>query len=88
MTRQELFCQCMMTNGNRMTVGFIPSRAAVIGNVIALVREQGLDRGWRVESVGKPIAKDEMRMFERQHKSQRKASDIGKKSKRGRIGRK
>ena len=87
MTRKELFCQCLMTNGNRTTVGFIPANAAVIGNVIGLELERGLDRGWRVESVGKPVVKEQMRMLQRQHTSQRKASDVGKKSRRGRAGR-
>lgn len=87
MTRMELFCQCRMINGNRTTVGFIPANVAVIGNVLGLELANGLDRGWRIESVGTPIAKDKMRLFERQHKKQRTASDIGTKTKRGRRAR-
>ena len=87
MTRQELFCQCQMTNANRTTVGFIPARVARVGNVIGLELAHGLDKGWRIESVGTPVAKDRMRMFERQHKSQRRASDMGKKTRGSRVAR-
>lgn len=87
MTRMEFYCQCLMTNGNRSTVGFIPANVAVLGNVLGLEMANGLDRGWRVESVGTPIAKDAMRLFERQHTKQRRASDMGTKTKRGRSAR-
>ena len=87
MTRLEYYCQCLLTNGNRTTVGFIPANAAVIGNVMSIELAKGLDPGWRVESVGTPVAKDTMRMFERQHTKQRTASDMGTKTKRGRRAR-
>lgn len=85
MTRMEKFCQCLMTKGNQTTVGFIPAAFAVVGNVLGLEMAHGLDRGWHVESVGTPIAKDAMRQYERQYTSQRSASDIGKKTRGGRV---
>ncbi|MEM6505921.1 MAG: hypothetical protein AAF711_10785 [Planctomycetota bacterium] len=84
MTRLEYYCQCLLTNGNRTTVGFIPANVAVVGNVLGLELASGLDRGWRVESVGTPVQKDQMRLFEHQHTKQRNASDMGTKTKRGR----
>lgn len=87
MARRELFCQCMMSKGNLTTVGFIPANAAVVGNVLGLERGAGLDRGWRVDSVGSPVAKDEMRRLGHQHKQQRSASDTGTKTKSGRESR-
>lgn len=87
MTRMELFCQCLMTNGTRSTVGFIPANVAAVGNVLGLELTDGMDRGWRVESVGTPIAKDAMRLFEHQYTKQRSASDMGTKTKRGRSAR-
>lgn len=87
MTRIQLFCQCLLINGNRSTVGFIPANAAQVGNVLGLELAGGMDRGWRVESVGTPIAKDAMRLFEHQYTKQRIASDMGTKTKRGRRAR-
>lgn len=87
MTRMEMFCQCLMTNGNRATVGFIPAAAAKVGNTIGLELPHGMDRGWCIESVGSPIAKDAMRLFEHQYTKQRGASDMGTKTKRGRRAR-
>ncbi|MEM9348485.1 MAG: hypothetical protein AAGB26_18090 [Planctomycetota bacterium] len=84
MTRLEFYCQCLLTNGNRSTVGFIPSGVAVVGNVLGLEMDAGMDRGWRVESVGKPVPKEAMQMFRHQHTKQRIASDMGTKTKRGR----
>ena len=75
MTRLEMYCQCLMRKDNLTTVGFIPAKAAVVGNVIGIELAHGLDRGWRVESVGTAVPKDKMRMFERQFKNQRQASD-------------
>ncbi|XAL98318.1 hypothetical protein OT109_12040 [Phycisphaeraceae bacterium D3-23] len=87
MTRQEMYRQCRMTNANRATVGFIPASVAVVGRVLKLEMPHGMEDGWRVESVGQPIAKDTMRLFERQHKKQRSASDMGTKTRRGRARR-
>ena len=87
MTRLEYYCQCLLTNGNRSTVGFIPATAAVVGSVLGIETEQGLDRGWRVESVGSPFPKDRMRLLKHQYTKQRSASDMGKKTKRGRSPR-
>ncbi|MBB6429905.1 hypothetical protein [Algisphaera agarilytica] len=75
MTRQEMYAQCRLTRGAAATVGFIPTKAAVIGNLIELVINGNYQPGWRVESVGTPVAKDAMRMFERQYTSQRQGSD-------------
>ena len=87
MTRLEYYCQCLLINGNRSTVSFIPASAAVVGNVLGLELADGLDRGWRVDSVGSPVPKDRMRLFEHQHTKQRIASDSGTKTKRGRRAR-
>ena len=79
MTHMEMFCQCRMARGNRSTIGFIPVTAARAGNIIGLEPANGMDRGWRVESVGALIAKEAMRLFERQHTRQRAVSDLGAK---------
>ena len=58
MTRQELFCQCMLVNGNRTTVGFIPASAAAIGNVLALVPKLGyrVVKGLTTAGEGEPFS--------------------------------
>lgn len=75
MTRQEQFAQCRLINGRRSTVGFIPCRAAVVGNTMALEIDGEMQPGWRVMSAGASVAKDAMRRFERQHTRQREGSD-------------
>jgi len=82
MAKVEFYCQCMLRKNNLSTVGFIPLYAASVGNVVGIERASGLDRGWRVESVGTPVAKDRMRLYERQFTRQRGASDLGTKTKR------
>ncbi|MEM6551116.1 MAG: hypothetical protein AAF750_03150 [Planctomycetota bacterium] len=76
MKRMEWFAQCRLVNGRSATIGFIPAKAAVVGCVVELEIDGRMQAGWRVESVGKPIAKDAMRQLERQHTSQREGSDI------------
>ena len=76
MPRYELYCQCRMTRGNRSTTGFIPARAAGVGRTVELEVAGVMEPGWRIESVGEPVAKDAMRLLERQHRSQRAGSDV------------
>lgn len=76
MTRHELFSQCRMTRDRCETVGFIPAKAAVVGNVMQLEINGRMEAGWRVVSAGKPVTKDAMRFFERQHTNQRAGSDV------------
>lgn len=76
MNRQELFSQCRMTRGRSETVGFIPAKAAVVGNVVRLDIKGAPRDGWRIDAAGAGVAKDAMRMFERQYTSQRAGSDV------------
>jgi hypothetical protein len=62
--------QCRLRHSDgRVTVGWIPTKCAVIGKVLGIEKEKGVwDDGWVVESAGEPKPTDLVRACERNYR--------------------
>jgi len=73
---KNLYCQCLLRQAGRYTVGFIPAKFATIGKIVRIEFATGWEDGWRVESAGGLVPKTDVDLYSRQHRSQRLGSDI------------
>ena len=62
--KKEMYCQCQFKKGNRTTVGFIPEKKAKLNWVAQLEIAGKMEDGWKIVSVGNPVAKDRMRTLQ------------------------
>lgn len=63
--KNEFYCQCRFSLGNRHTHGYIPSWAAKVGNEVELVDLGGF---WRIDEVGEKVSADFVKDNERNYK--------------------
>lgn len=64
----EIYAQCRMRLNNVETVGYIPARAAKVGNEVELFDKDGSSQFWKVLSVGTTRTKEQVKEAERGYK--------------------
>ena len=69
--------QCILTKKSKTQVSWIPEKFAILGKFLELQDEKGnWDNGWKVSQIGDRKISKEVDERSRDHKKQRKASDI------------
>ena len=69
--------QCRFSKkGRDDKVAFIPSIHAQVGKILKLRDNDNWDNGWRVESVGKPVALSHTQIERDKHRYWRAQTDI------------
>jgi len=64
--KKDNYCQCTFENGNRTTTGFIPEKKAKLNWFAELEINGQMEGGWKITSVGDPIAKGRMKSLQGQ----------------------
>jgi hypothetical protein len=80
MSKEELFRQCKLVNGNRALVTWIPDHAACVGNTMSLtdyVTDEPVEGRWTVtEAYSQVLTRKETMSAAHKHTKQRAVSDI------------
>ena len=61
----QTYTQCLLIRGNMSHRAFIPSRFAVLGDVLRIREEAGWSDGWLVIEVGQTLERDAVLAVER-----------------------
>lgn len=76
MKKTHSYTQCIMTQGKRIRVGWLPTKFARSGHVVDLKLDGVWSKRWYISSIGLPHDAVYIEAREHDYKKQRKASDI------------
>lgn len=72
----ELYQQCILVKGSRVTTTWIPVKFAEKGKILSLKMEEGWEDGWHVMTqFGTKLTKNELDTKAEQYRNTRKTSD-------------
>lgn len=72
----SILVKCLLGKSSRYQVAWIREKAAVVGNIVALVEDDRRDCGWQVISAGNRLPEAYLRERSRDYLRTRRASDI------------